>query len=204
MQSSIKAIIFDFGGVLLEWDPRNLYHRYFPGRPQAMDEFLSEIEFFSWNAHQDMGRTFAEGNAELIAQFPQHKELIQAYFENYEESITGAIEGTVSILQVLKEKGYPLFGLSNWSAETFPRAQRIYPFFDWFDDIVLSGDVRMNKPDPAIFNLLLNKTGFSAFECLLIDDSKSNIDSAKDLGFETIHFTSPEVLQRKMHRLNLL
>jgi 2-haloacid dehalogenase len=204
MKSPIKAIIFDFGGVLLDWDPRNLYQRYFPNQPQAMEEFLSEIDFFAWNAHQDKGRSFAEGNAELIAQFPQHANLIQAYFENYEESITGAIEGTVNILQMFKEKGYPLFGLSNWSAETFQRARHVYPFFDWFDGITLSGEVKLNKPDPAIFNLLLNKIRYSAPECLLIDDSKPNVDSAKKLGFATIHFISAEQLRTELQGMNLL
>lgn len=204
MNSPIKAIIFDFGGVLLEWDPRNLYQRYFPNQPQAMENFLSEIDFFTWNAQQDKGRTFAEGNAELIAQFPQHANLIQAYFENYEESIVGAIEGTVNILQTLKEKDYPLFGLSNWSAETYPRAQHMYPFFDWFDDIILSGDVKLNKPDHAIFNLLLNKIGYIAPECLLIDDSQPNIDTAIELGFATVHFTSAEQLQTELQGMKLL
>jgi 2-haloacid dehalogenase len=204
MQNSIKAIIFDFGGVLLDWDPRNLYRRYFPNQPQAMDDFLAEIDFYNWNAQQDKGRPFAKGNAELIAQFPQHTDLIQAYFENWEQSITGAIEGTVDILQKLKQKGYRLYGLSNWSAETFPRARHVYHFFDWFDDIILSGEVRLNKPDPAIFNLLLSKIRLSPSECLLIDDSQVNIDSANELGFVTIHFSSPKNLQTELKRINLL
>jgi 2-haloacid dehalogenase len=204
MKSDIKAIIFDFGGVLLEWDPRNLYRRYFPNQPRAMEAFLKEIDFFNWNDQQDKGRTFAEGNAELIMQFPQHDKLIEAYFENWEDSITGSIPGTVDILRTLKGKGYPLYGLSNWSTETFPRAQHLYPFFDWFDGIVLSGDVKLNKPDHAIFNLLLNKIEYSAPECLLIDDSQPNVDAANELGFVTTHFTSPEKLRTEMLRLNLL
>jgi 2-haloacid dehalogenase len=204
MQNSIKAIIFDFGGVLLNWEPRNLYRRYFPDQPQAMDDFLAKVDFYNWNAQQDKGRPFAEGIAELSARFPQYADLIQAYFENWEASITGAIEGTVDIFGKLKGKGYRLYGLSNWSAETFPRARQIYHFFDWFDDIILSGDVRLNKPDPAIFNLLLNKIRLSPSECLLIDDSQANIDSAKNLGFVTIHFTSPENLQTELQRLKIL
>jgi 2-haloacid dehalogenase len=204
MNSPIKAIIFDFGGVLLEWDPRNLYQHYFPNQPGAMEDFLTEIDFFAWNAHQDKGRTFAEGNAELIAQFPQHAKLIEAYFENWEDSITGANEGTVDILHTFKEKGYPVYGLSNWSAETYPRAQHMYPFFDWFDDIILSGEVKLNKPDPAIFNLLLNKIGYTAPECLLIDDSQPNIATAIELGFATVHFTSAEQLQTELQGMNLL
>ena len=195
MHSPIKAIIFDFGGVLLEWDPRHLYQRYFPDQPQAIEDFLTEIDFYDWNAQQDKGRTFADGVAELSAQFPQHAQLIQAYYEHWEDSITGAITGTVVILHRLKQKGYPLYGLSNWSAETYPRARHNYPFFDWFDVVLLSGDVKLIKPDPAIFNLLLSKIGYSASECLLIDDSQPNIATAKSLGFNAIHFESPTQLR---------
>ena len=203
MKSDIKAIIFDFGGVLLEWDPRHLYKRFFPGQPQAMDQFLAEINFYEWNAQQDRGRPFAEGIAALSAQFPQHAHLIQAYYDHWEDSVTGAITGTVDILQALKDKGYPLYGLSNWSAETYPRARRKYPFFDLFDDIILSGDVKLNKPDPAIFKLLLSKIKYSAPECLLVDDSLPNIEVAKSLGFNTIHFISPSQLQSELQRYNL-
>ena len=204
MNSPIKAIVFDFGGVLLDWNPRNLYQRFFPDQPQAMENFLTEIHFHEWNAQQDKGRPFAEGIAELSAQYPQYAHLIQAYYDNWEDSITGSIPGTVDILHQLKQDGRPLYGLSNWSAETFPRARHDYPFFDWFDDILLSGDVKLNKPDPAIFNLLLNKTGYSAPECILIDDAQPNIDAAKKLGFVTVRFTSPEDLQTELQKLDLL
>ncbi len=204
MQTSIKAFIFDFGGVLLNWNPRNLYRRYFPNQPQAMDNFLTEIKFYNWNAHQDKGRSFAEGIGELSKQHPQYSHLIQAYFDYYEDSIAGAIMGTVDILHKLKKKGYSLYGLSNWSGETFPRVRHIYPFFDLFDDIILSGNVKLNKPDPAIFNLLLTKTGLSAPECLLIDDTVPNIDTANKLGFSTINFTSSENLQLELESMKLL
>ena len=203
MSTPIKAIIFDFGGVLLEWDPRHLYQRFFPGQAQAMDAFLAEIDFYAWNAQQDKGRAFAEGIAALSAQFPQHARLIQAYYDHWEDSITGAITGSVEILRALKENGYPLFGLSNWSAETYPRARRMYPFFELFDDIILSGEVKLNKPDPAIFRLLLKRIGYSARECLLIDDSQPNIETAKSLGFNTIHFASPTQLKSAMRPYHL-
>ena len=204
MHSSIKAIIFDFGGVLLDWDPRYLYQRYFPENSQAMEQYLKEINFYKWNARQDEGRSFSEGVADLSAQFPEYQLLIQAYFDHWEDSIAGPIAGTVDILHELKQKGIPLYGLSNWSTETFPRAKHKYPFFDWFDDILLSGEVKLNKPDPAIFNLLLTKINYLAPECLLIDDSQPNIDSAKNLGFITIHFTSPQALHTELKSLNLL
>ena len=204
MESAIKAIVFDFGGVLLDWNPRYLYQNYFPEQPQAMESFLAEIDFYKWNDQQDQGRLFAEGISELSAQFPHYTHLIQAYFDHWEASIKGPIGESVNILRELKEHGYPLYGLSNWSTETFPRAAHEYPFFDLFDDVILSGAVKLNKPDPAIFNLLLKKTSFAAPQCVLIDDSRSNIDTAKKLGFITIHFTSPEQIQADLRRLNLL
>jgi 2-haloacid dehalogenase len=203
MPSPIKAIIFDFGGVLLDWDPKYLYRRYFPERPQAMDQFLAEINFYEWNAQQDKGRPFIKGIAELSAQFPHYAQLIQTYFDCWEESISGPISGTVDILRSLKQKGYPLYGLSNWSTETYPRARQKYDFFDWFDDVVLSGAVKLNKPDPAIFKLILGKVGFPAPQCVLIDDSPHNIEAAKMLGFVTIHFSSAEQLQKELQRLGL-
>jgi 2-haloacid dehalogenase len=204
MKSTIKAIIFDFGGVLLDWNPRNLYQRFFPNQSQAMEDFLAEIHFHEWNAQQDKGRPFAEGIAELSAQFPQYAHLIQAYYDYWEDSIIGSVPGTVDILQKLKQEGHRIYGLSNWSAETFPRTRHDYPFFDWFDAILLSGDAKLNKPDPAIFELFLNKTGCQAPECLLIDDSQPNIDTANKLGFVTVHFTSPGQLQTELQSLGLL
>jgi len=204
MKSEIKAIIFDFGGVLLDWDPRNLYRRYFPKNPEAMEQFLNEIKFMEWNMHQDRGRPFKEGVAILSSQFPQYSHLIRAYHENWEESIGGEIPGMVEILKSLKQKGYLLYGLSNWSGETFPIARRKYPFFDLFDDIVLSGEVRLVKPELAIFNLLLARIGRSARECLLIDDSDINISVARELGFMTIHFKSEAQLKSDLSRIGIL
>lgn len=204
MSSPIKAIIFDFGGVLLDWNPRYLYQTHFPDQPQAMENFLAEIEFAKWNEQQDKGRPFSEGIAELSRQFPHYAHLIQTYFDSWENSVRGPIHGSVEILRKLKEMGYPIYGLSNWSAETFPRARHKYPFFDLLDEIILSGTVKVNKPDPAIFELLLNKIGYQAPECVLIDDSRHNIEAAKQFGFVAIHFTSPEQLETELQKLNLL
>jgi 2-haloacid dehalogenase len=204
MESDIKAIIFDFGGVLIDWNPRYLYQNYFPEQPQAMERFLAEIDFYKWNAQQDKGRPFAEGIAELSAKFPQHAALIKRYYDCWEDSVSGPIRGSVEILRKLKQNEYPLYGLSNWSAETYPQVRQKYPFFEWFDDVILSGLVKVTKPDPAIFKLLLNKTGYKASECVLIDDSQTNIDTANKLGFITIHFTSSAQLRSELQGLHLL
>jgi 2-haloacid dehalogenase len=203
MTVPIQAIIFDFGGVLLEWDPHALYRNFFE-QPQQIDQFLAEVDFAAWNAEQDRGRPFAEGIAELSGQFPHRAQLIRAYYDRWEDSIVGPISGSVAILRRLKQAGYPLYALSNWSAETFPRVSKEYAFFDLLDDIILSGDVKMIKPDPAIFKLLLNRIGYPAHSCLLIDDSQPNIITAKLLGFNTIHFQSPPQLESELQRYHLL
>ena len=199
MTASIKAIVFDFGGVLLQWDPHRLYRRYFD-QPQQIDEFLAEINFTSWNAEQDRGRPFAEGMAELSDRFPHYAHLIHAYYDHFEDTIVGPISGSVEILRRLKQAGYPVYGLSNWSSETYAQIRPRYDFLGWFDKIVLSGEAGLIKPDPAIFKLLLQRIDHLASECLLIDDSDANIDAAKQLDFITIHFRSPEQLQSELHR----
>ena len=157
-----------------------------------------------WNAHQDKGRTFKEGVAELSAQFPHYSHLIQAYHDNWIDSIGVAHWGTVEIMEQLKTKGYPLYGLSNWSIETFSYAREKYNFFDLLDDMVISGAVGYVKPEPEIYHIMLEKIGTPAHECLFIDDSLPNIKQANTMGFNTIHFTSPEQLKKEITQLGLL
>ena len=188
----------------MDWDPRNLYRAYFPDQPQALEDFLEEVDFYAWNAKQDQGRSFAEGVAELSAKFPHRAELIRAYAKNWKNSITGEIAGTVEILYELKAKGYPLYGLSNWSPETFPLIKDEYPFLNEFDDAVLSGEVGLVKPNPEIYRLLLSKIKFSAQECLFIDDSQVNVQAARELGFCAVHFESPERLRRELREYRVV
>ena len=204
MTPQIKAVVFDFGGVLLRWDPRNLYSRFFPEEPQAMEDFLAEIGFMEWNAQQDKGRPFAEAVASLSNQFQHPAHLINAYQENWKESITGTIDGTVELLRMLKETGISLYGLSNWSAETFAMVNHEFKFFNLFDEIVLSGEVKLIKPEPELFELFLQKIGKPANQCLFIDDSEANITTARKLGFDTVHFISPEHLQNELRIRQLL
>ncbi len=203
MNSSIKAIIFDFGGVLIQWDPHNVYRRYFD-RPTQIDQFFAEINFASWNAEQDRGRPFTDGIAMLTSQFPQHAHLIRAYYDHFEDSIIGPITGTVEILRRLKQAGYPLYGLSNWSAETYPRVKHQYDFFNLFDRIILSGEVKLIKPEPAIFNLTLQTINRYARECLLIDDFEMNINAAKKIGFVTIHFKVTRAIANRVASIELV
>jgi 2-haloacid dehalogenase len=204
MTSHIKAIIFDFGNVLLEWNPKRVYQRYFQDDPEGMERFFKEVNFADWNLQQDKGRPFAEGVAVLSEKFPHYAQLIQAYHDNWIDSIGAAYIGTIDMLKQLKQAGYPLYGLSNWSAETFPLAREKYDFFDLFDDFVISGEVGHVKPDPEIFQILLAKIGRPAHECLFIDDALTNINRAQMMGFETIHFQSPEQLKISLRELKLL
>ena len=203
MTTHIKAIIFDYGNVLIEWDPRHLYRRYFDDE-EVMEQFLHEVNFMEWNAQQDGGRPFVEGVAELSKQFPQHAHLIQAYHDHWKDSIGNAITGTVDLAKQLKQAGYLLYGFSNWSAETFPLAREKYDFFDLFDDMVISGEVGHVKPQPEIFQILLDKIGRPAPQCLFIDDSLPNIQQANTMGFNTIHFESPEQLKQELVKMELL
>jgi len=204
MTLQIKAIIFDFGNVLLEWNPRYVYQRFFPNDPEGIEHFFREVNFADWNLQQDKGRPFAEGVAILSKQFPHYSHLIQAYHDHWIDSVGATYDGTIEILKQLKVARYPLYGLSNWSAETFPFARQKYDFFDLLDDFVISGEVGHIKPDPEIFEIMLEKIGKPAQECLFIDDSLTNIKQAQKMGFATIHFQSPEQLAVALHELKLL
>jgi len=203
MPTPITTLIFDFGGVLIDWNPRNLYRRYFD-QPQAMEQFLAEVNFSEWNLLQDKGRPFTEGVAELSTQFPQYAHLIRAYHEHWEQSIGEPITATIEIVQRLKQAGRSVYGLSNWSSETFPIIRQKYDFFDILDGYLLSGDVNLVKPDPAIYQHLLDKIGRSAQECVFIDDSLINIEAARRLGFACIHYRSPEHLEGELKQLGIL
>lgn len=204
MNPSPRAIVFDFGGVLVEWDPHYLYRPFFNGDDAAIDRFLQEIDFHEWNQHQDGGRSFDEGVAVHSAKFPQYAHLIRAYHEHWAESIIGPIAGTVDILRALQAAGYALFGLSNWAQEKFELARRKYDLFDCFDDILISSTVNLVKPDPRIFEIFLKRIGRRAEECVYIDDSAANVVTADRLGFITIHFTSPAQLAAELDRLDVI
>ena len=182
----------------MDWDPRYLYRKLFPDDELAMEKFLEEVDFIGWNQLQDAGRSFVDGVTELCAEFPQYCDLIRAYDDRWLESLAGPIWPTVEILVRLKSEGYPLFGLSNWSLEKFALVKNNYQFFGWFEDILLSGQVRLNKPDKRIFRLLLDRIGKPAEECLLIDDSEINIIVAREIGLDTIHFLSAEQLKLEL------
>jgi 2-haloacid dehalogenase len=203
-QDHRQAMVFDVGGVLLDWNPRHLYRKFFNGDHEGMERFLSEIDFNNWNLHQDAGRPFSEAVALLSAEHPQWAELIQAYHSRWEETILGPIQGSLEILAELRQSGYPLYALSNFSIEKFQLVQNRYDFFSWFEHILLSAQVQLAKPDPKIFQVFLEQIEREAGQCLLIDDSGPNIETAHKLGFDTIHFQSSGQLRAELKQRGIL
>lgn len=196
--SQKQAIVFDLGGVLIDWNPRHLYRKLFENDEAGMEKFLAEVCNSDWNVQQDKGRPFADAVAELSARHPAQEPMIRAFFDRWPEMVSGAIEGTVEILYELKAARHPLYALSNWSAETYPHARKRFDFFEHFDHIVISGEIRMIKPDREIFDHLLAQTARRAEECIFIDDSAVNIHAARALGFDAIHFASPAQLRDEL------
>ncbi len=204
MNSTIKAIIFDFGGVVINWDPHRVFQKFFPNDPQAMKAFMDEIGFSEWNLQQDEGYPFAQAVTDLSEKFPQYAHIIRAYDVEWEDSITGIIPATVDLLYKLKDSGYSLYGLTNWNYDKFSLVRHKFGFFNVFNEIIVSGQVKLKKPDPAIYNLLLQKIHCSPQDCLMVDDSPTNVEASRKMGFVSIHFTSPEQLESELKRLNVL
>jgi 2-haloacid dehalogenase len=202
--NNTQVIVFDLGGVLMEWSPYNLYCNKLGLDRQAVDRFLKDVDFFSWIKQQDRGHPFAETTLELSTRFPEYHELIYAYDEYYMDSLGGSVQPVVEILIKLKKAGYFLYVLSNWPAEKFTLVRSQYPFFELFDGITISGDVGMIKPDHAIYKLLLEQIGQPAEDCLFIDDQIPNIDVARELGFHTIHFQSAKQLEEELQQMKIL
>jgi 2-haloacid dehalogenase len=198
-----KAVVFDLGGVLIDWDPRYLYRKLLADEA-AVEEFLATVCTPEWNAEQDRGRPFAEGVAELVERHPVHAAAITAYHERWTEMLGGDIADTVELLAELRDTGMPLYALTNWSAETFGIARERYQFLEWFDGVLVSGEERMIKPEPAIFRLLLDRFGLDPGAAFYVDDSPANVAAASDLGFDAVRFTGPEQLRRDLEARGLL
>jgi 2-haloacid dehalogenase len=198
-----KAVVFDLGGVLIDWDPRYLYRKLLADEA-AVEEFLATVCTPEWNAEQDRGRPFAEAVAELVERHPVHAAAIAAYHERWTEMLGGDIPGTVELLAELRAGGVPLYALTNWSAETFGSARERFAFLAWFDGVLVSGEERMIKPDPAIFRLLLDRFGLDPETTFYIDDSPANVAAAGRLGFDAVRFTGPGQLRRDLEVRRLL
>jgi 2-haloacid dehalogenase len=187
-----RIAVFDIGNVLLEWDPRHLYRKIFVDDEERMEMFLSNVCTVDWNLEQDRGRNWAEAVAERIALHPEWQEEISAFDTRWLEMVPGAITGTVAILERLRAAGVPTYAITNFSAEKFVVAREQFPFLGGFEDVVVSGEVGLVKPDPEIFALFLKRNGLDAGDCLFVDDVAANVATAQAAGFVAHHFTTPE------------
>ncbi|MFA6863565.1 MAG: HAD family phosphatase [Dysgonamonadaceae bacterium] len=200
--TEIKNIVFDFGGVLVDWNPTYLYSKLFDNETE-MNHFLEDICTPEWNIRQDAGRPLVKATELLQAKHPEYKELIGHYYGRWDEMLGGDIKENVRVLEMLRPK-YTLFGLTNWSAETITIAYNKYDFFKHFDGIVVSGDENIVKPDPKLYQVLLNRYNLKANESLFIDDNLKNIEIAREMGFHTIHFTENVDLEKEVRDRGLL
>jgi len=185
----IDAIIFDFGNVLVNWDPKNLYETLFEDSKE-MEYFLTNICSMEWHGQQDAGRSCDEATKILEESFPEHKEMIRRFYRDWESMFSGEIQENTALLPKLKTRGYRLFGLTNWPGDMFPRALRQFPCFEEFEGIVVSGYEKMIKPNREIYHLLLDRYQLAAKNSLFIDDRIENIEEAQRIGFHTIHYTN--------------
>ena len=199
-----SAVIFDVGNVLYHWEPRRLFERLIDD-DRALDAFLEEVVTHDWHFQHDAGRPFAETSAELIARFPEHESLIRAWGDRFNETIGDAIPGMREIVEDLDSVGVPLFAITNFSGEFWRAWMPQHPeIFGRFRDIVISGDEKLIKPDPAIYRLALGRFGIAADEALFVDDNSANVDAANALGIHGVLFTGADAFRAALLRLGLL
>jgi 2-haloacid dehalogenase len=198
-----RAVVFDLGGVLIDWNPRHLYRKLLPD-DDSVEAFLAEVCTADWNYQQDAGRSVADAVAEVSARHPERAELIAAYYQRFEEMLGGPIEEAVAVVAELADAGVPLYALTNWSRETFPIARRRFDFLRRFRGIVVSGEERAAKPDPRIYQILLDRYQLEAASCLFIDDVARNAEGARAAGMEAIVYTSASQLRRDLAARSIL
>ncbi|MBM3598134.1 MAG: HAD family phosphatase [Alphaproteobacteria bacterium] len=199
-----STVIFDLGGVLIDWNPRYLYRTFFKGDEPAMEDFLTGVCTSDWNLQQDAGRCRDDAVAVLMDRHADKRHLIDAWFDRFDEMIPNAIQGTVEILDELRQHGTPIYALTNFGPDTFPIAQRRYEFLSWFRGITVSGYIKLTKPDPRIYRHLLETYGVAAEDAVFIDDVPKNVAGAAAVGLHGIHFTDPAALRRELQSLALL
>ena len=199
-----RAVVFDVGCVLIQWDVYALYRKLLPN-DAAITAFIDEVDLFAHNLEFDRGKPFADGVRELSAAFPHHAALIRAFDERWEETVTGPIQGTVDILEALKQDGVPLYAITNFASEKWALTSKRFPFLvSSFIDVVVSGDEGTIKPDREIFERLLQRNALSAENCLFIDDTEKNVAGAKAVGMDGVQFKSPQQLRYDLEARGLL
>jgi 2-haloacid dehalogenase len=202
-RARITTVVFDLGGVLIDWDPRYLYRKLMA--EDEIEPFLAEVGFFAWNHAQDAGGPWRDAVEALATKHPHRRELIAAFPDRFAETLGGPIDETVALLDELHRAGRArLLALTNWSSETFPVALATFGFLDSFEGIVVSGDEGVAKPDAVLFRTLIDRYSLVPQETVFIDDSAANVEAAAQLGLVAVRFTDPERLRADLSRLGLL
>jgi len=202
--NAIKNVVFDLGGVLVDWNPEYVYLDIFDGDRKKMQWFFNEICTFDWNENQDEGYPLAQASADRIKLFPQYEQLIRIFYDRWEEMLGGQIDGTVAILKrLVANPNYKVVALTNWSAETFPIALKRFEFLHWFDGIVVSGTEKTRKPFLDIYQITLDRYQLNPKKTLFIDDNKRNIKAAQKFGIQTIQFKNSIQLQTSMEVMGI-
>lgn len=201
--AEINTIIFDLGGVLIDWNPRYVYRNIFKTEDE-MEWFFQHVTTTEWNENQDAGYPLHKATEELVIKHPEWSEEIKAYYGRWIEMLGDAIHETVEIFHELKQTGkYKLYALTNWSAELFPHARERFEFLKWFDGIVVSGEEKMRKPSVEFYNILLNRYQLDPANTIFIDDSLRNIRGAEAVGITGIHFHNPRQLKEELERFGI-
>lgn len=202
--TTIDALVFDLGGVLIDWNPEYLYSKIIPDEKERK-WFLSTVCTPEWNEQQDAGRSLREATEHLVGRYPEHELAIRAYYDRWTEMLGGPIHETVEIFRELKSRGHlKLYALTNWSAETFPVALEMYAFLHWFDGRLVSGEERTRKPFPEIYRLLIGRFGIEPAKAIYVDDNIRNVLPARELGFIGIHFRTPALFREELVGLGVL
>ena len=194
----VTAVLWDLGGVLLDWDPRHLYRQLFGDDVAGMEDFLANVCTASWHAEQDLGRPIAEACAELSKQHPRQAQLILAWAERNEEMVKGPVEGSTELLAEVVEAGVRCYALTNMERESFERRVGLYEFFDWFDGSFVSGFEGVMKPDPRFFKLALERFALVPEETLFTDDKPDNVAAAAGLGVPATVFRHAASLRSEL------
>ena len=200
----INTVIFDLGGVLIDWSPEYVYLKEFRGDREKMDWFLNTICAWDWNVNQDAGYPLAKATEERIALFPEYEELIKMYYGRWEEMLGFTHDDTLEILQSLVQNPeYRVLALTNWSGETWPKAIAKFPWLQWFEGILVSGDEGMRKPYKEIYELMLSRYRINSKHAVFIDDSAANIEGCEAVGITGIHFKNAAQLKEDLQKLKV-
>lgn len=203
--SEINTVIFDLGGVLIDWNPHYVFTDEYFDSPDKKAFFFSHVCTSDWNEKQDEGRSIVEATEELIREFPDWEQPIRDYYGRWTEMLRGPIPGTVELFRRLKEQGrHRLYALTNWQADLFNIALVRYDFLHWFHGRVVSGEEKTRKPFPGFYNILLSRYQVQPGEALFIDDNLRNVKAAEALGIRSVHFTDPAGLEEALRQHQLL